>query len=667
MQDLSKQAPDGDDSVNPFQDDIYSAHSQLPGTPQIHQKELTQCLNAVNRLVGLATREIRARGELIFLSSPLAGYGKSHLIGRISKEMNHRVKPLELSFANRVSWREMLQSTLQKLDLPPDDANHDTAPLNEVAAYFLSNFIRAAIDHGIIREKDCPVPMPTLQDHYRAVFAPGARPKLQAWLKKKLPVMRPSVTLASEQQAGFPRESTAFWAEFFLKHLEKEESSFENLKNLSESEAKDRFLHLLHIASHCHPWLIIADHLDACHGSPTAGMEIATALAAIAENVPSVLILSVNDDLWQSVFQDRLPSALLDRLNRERIELAPIDLEEARELLVDRLCASGLARPQSRKFALTVAEDFEWTSKDRLYPRQILRHAKDVWNKRHREFGAAPAPVEPVVENQASEPSLHRTHPPEGNVFFAADRSQPIQPQPQPVSTAAIFQENNRVNPFIDGADTPSRNGSPFDMEHQQAQTHSPNQQAASPEVVDPVAKYFDQLEKFYGKRANQLVIHFPALETLIKTVGQKHEPFKQSVCAIPGGADHCLLWDLPNYRVWIGFQPASNVPYYVNILQNLLKKSDGVPGKIVGFHTSSYPFERDLFTINGIDSKELDQYFDFLQLSNYDLVQIHSAIQLLKETTEKGYGDAALKFTLRKLNPLWQRFTQPLERVPLV
>ncbi len=582
MQDLTELSLGDGLSVNPFRDDIYSAHFQLPGIPQIHQKELNRCLEVI-RLAGLANRisEFRAHGELIFLSSPLAGYGKSHLIGRLSKELSPAVIPLEFSFGSLVSWREMLASTVQNLNLLQRDSKNENGLLDDLAACFLSNFILAAVTQGVIQENDCPVPWLTLQGDYKAGFAQSARPRVLAWLKKRLPLLRSSVTMAKAQTARFSRDSTAFWAEFFLKHMGKDENRFKSLKNLSETKARERFLHLLQIATKDHPMLIIADHLDGCHGSQTVGMEIATALISITENVPnSVIIFSANDDLWNSVFQDKLPSALLDRLNRERIELTPIELDAAKELLVTRLCASGLGPQQSQKFAMSVSEYGEWTPKDQLYPRQVLRHAREVWNKRYQEFAKAP------------EAAMLQESPP-GNPFYV-----------DPV-TRAVIQSPSMV----------------------------PLPSTGIRETVDPVTRYFDQLEKFYGKRADKLVINFPALESLVKTVGQNHEPMNQSESIIESGGGSCLHWDLPHHSVWICFQPDTAIHYYQKILQKMLEESEGRSGKVVTFSHFSSPFSKESLTTNGIDSNDLNRYFDFLQLNNYELVQIYSATQLLKET----------------------------------
>ncbi|MDF1811340.1 MAG: hypothetical protein P1V20_03975 [Verrucomicrobiales bacterium] len=730
MQDLTQSLNGGELSVNPFSDDVYSPQSPIPGTPQIHQRELNHCLQAIEKMIAHADSPAcnESHGDLITITSPLAGYGKTHLIQRISKTMLNSVSTIELSPGTRLSWNELLVQTLKCLDSSGNQSTINNSLLDEAGAYFLSNLIGTAVAQGVIEERDCPVPLSTFQEDYCSAFSEGARSKLLIWLKKKSPAFRSSVKLSASKFARFTKEDVAFWAEYFLNHFRKEESGFASLSDQSETESRSRFLQLLRISSNCRPLLIIADHLDHCHGSETAGMEIATALTAIVENVSNcVLIVSINQDLWESVFEKKLPSALVDRLNRESLLLAPVGTDEGRELVVNRLCSAGVSHHQAHRFANLISEEGKWAAADTLYPRQILRAAKELWREKGCEFHQPPTPpVEtiptpetdnrfpcaeqqsaadefplPGVENPPLCPGPHPandlpahgqvTNPFEGHSMTYPDRPAPAAPVPQPWEEAVFRNYSPPVNqvpdqpqngsvyanqqpnqatlpkdePDLQPAPKPYVNGKPvngkINGDAQHNATRIPAQE--SKKSASPLDIYFDQLVDHFAARADTLDINFPSLENFIKTVGDNHRPLTQSEVTVPGGQSNCLKWALANYTIWIGFEPAGNIYFYNNVLQKLLSDPSAKPGKIVCFAHSSHPYSHELLTSNGLTGDLLKCYFDFVQLSNDELVIISAASQFLRETTEKGYQEQALKFLIKKLNPLWQRLCQPLDQ----
>lgn len=696
MQDLTKPSASGASSINPFRDDIFSFQSPIPGTPQIHQEEMTHCVSAIEKMVAafLGKGSSPAYGELISISSPLAGYGKSHLISRISKTMMNSVRTIELEFGPQFSWGELLESTLQKFE---SEVSENGTMLDEVGAYFLTNLIGTAVAQGIIEERECPVALTSLQSEYCEVVTGSGRPKLLAWLKKKNGAIKSTVKLSPLEFAGFSKEDVSFWADYFQAYFRGEETV---LISSSDLDARDRFLQLLRIASNCHPLLIIADHLDRCYGSETAGMEIATAVTSIVEKISNcVLLISINRDIWESIFENRLPSALLDRLNRDNLELAPVKIEEARELIVNRLCANGVAYQQSHLFANAVSEDCKWEDSEALFPRRIIRQANEIWGKRGSEFFVPTPEEKPEAEVEASssfqdyiQPELEKgpmytgsvdtaPNPFEGHSMTYSDRPGVTSPVPVPddssefrnwdseisqppsnvshqsdyIPAAAkdepLVATPHPVNGKINGTNGSGTNG----------KAAAASRPAKDSKTSGQMKSYFEQLEAHFGKKADQLGIDFAGMEFLIKTVGETHPPLTQDEIVIPGGQSSCLRWDLKNYNVWIGFEPARNIYFYGNILQKLLNDPARTRGKIVCFAHESHPFSRELLTTNGITSEMLNRCFDVIQLSNAELVILHSASQFLKETSEKGYREEALEFILDKLNPLWQRLCQPI------
>ena len=747
-----------DPTVNPFREDVFSSDSPLPGTPQIHEDIHARCVALLQHQASHNT----GRGNILCLTSPKAGYGKTHLIRRISQTVFNQIYQFELTTGPEIDWSEWLDNALFSLESQTSKKSPSRSAADETAARFLAQVVVSGVAGNVIEEKDCPVSLATLETDFCNAFSDSQRPKLLNWLQKKNGALTSAISMP-QNFGDFSKDDVAFWTDFFIAHFK----TTSNNLNEGAAHARKRFLQLLRIASVDTPLLLVADHLDACHGSSTAGLEIATALNQISEKVPNSLILiSVNNDIWESVFAENLPSALLDRMSSETLVLDAIEAGEAHDLMVNRLSSNGISHQNAHQFADLVGEEKKWTNKTELFPRQVIREARQMWTESGAEFLVAPEPEKRSPEPLDAEPKLDPVKQPEISFQTLTQTSEqtsapkppvttnPTMPFPQPgeseeaVSPAPmpfVGESNDSLsNPFnghslqypdrpsfspfptsedttlssnaafptnrMDGGinhqeslqadraqnsflprdafpsqpgpavtsqkiDEPkfgppadsfgSTNGKINGQAHQQEPVaNTPAPLPAIPEPMpepklSPIEVYYEQLKNRYSQGADRLKMDFTKIESLVKTVGENHRPLTQVDIHVPGGNSNCLRWDMPNFSVWIGFEPARNIYFYSNILQRLLSDPAGTPGKVVCFSHASEPFNQDLLTTNGINLELLNRYFDFVHLSNHELSLLLSSAEFLHETVEKNYTEEGLKLVLKELQPLWERICQ--------
>ena len=693
MQDLTTDYPDS--GRNPFEDDVFSADTPIPGEENVHRAAFYRCVQIVEEL------ELNPRntgsGRIVVISSPKAGFGKTHLLARIADQVADSANRIELRFLSRsVSWNRLLADAVlaQQTAVSPNFVSFSL--FEEAAGHFLSTLIRCAVTQSIIEERECPVSMSSLETESAALFSESARSKFLNWLRKKSNLLARRTRMTSH---GLSPDDTVFWTRLFISLFSKDSKDSPSLSGLDEEDAKSRFLQLLRIASDCRPLFVTVDHLDGSFGSENLGLEISTVLTSISENVPaSLIILSVNRDVWNSVFPGKLPSAMLDRMTGDLISLAPCSPEEAIELVTQRLRDFEISERKSGEFAAMSSEKLNWNRDKKLYPRRVFRQVRELWTENKNEFSNA---VEEILEAFGELPTEEKQRGEETNFTpdstFAASRLAetqnifegqklvyPDRPHLQPEFQSPITEHSSEppradrikkrlpldINPPIQIPDPDQPAASTFSTDDggeekkkgKNGHSHSGNKKSVSSEngTLDLEAYYLDIENQYLGNEEDH-ILDLPALEKFIKEVGHRHEPLIQREVGMNGGGGSCICWEAEHRLIWIGFEPCHNVYYYTHLLQKAM--SGNRKGKIVCFSHHSVPFNSGTFARRGINLETLKNYFDVVQFSDGELAMINAAIRFLADADEMGEGEAGLKLILKRLDPLWQRLCQPLTR----
>ncbi len=105
--------------LDPFADDIVSEPRRIePAVPGLNEAPLAQLMGIFMALTGVPLPRLEARaGHVVLVSSPQAGYGKSHLLGRLYQALAGQAFCLSISpFEDPHScWKSLLERTVREL------------------------------------------------------------------------------------------------------------------------------------------------------------------------------------------------------------------------------------------------------------------------------------------------------------------------------------------------------------------------------------------------------------------------------------------------------------------------------------------------------------------------------------------------------------------------
>ena len=85
-------------------------------------------------------------------------------------------------------------------------------------------------------------------------------------------------------------------------------------------------------------------------GKRTTGARVARFALALASTHSVHVLLSMNQDLWDTSFGQQLPSALEDRLSARSVPLRGLSVSDAESLVLMRLRASGATESEGNAF-----------------------------------------------------------------------------------------------------------------------------------------------------------------------------------------------------------------------------------------------------------------------------------------------------------------------------
>lgn len=418
MQDFTDPAHSARKIPSPFLDDIFVRNnSPLPGTAEIHQQAMSQCISILENLISETDRPKHwgAIGRTILISAPRAGYGKSHLIARLRSTTESLIAAVDLPFdpSRSISWKMVLASFLRQYSQTRCPQQTSCSLLEETARFFLANLVRSSISHGEISEKNCPENDAAMRLEYRELFDRSSKSKILTWVSKRGSDLARTAAAPMKARWNLGQSEVTFWAGLFLDYTHGREDALDPLRGLSNGEAHARVIQLMRIASECRPITVIVDHLDGFYGSDTAGMAIAEILTSIRTEVSKTLtLLCINDDLWDSVFEKQIPSAWLDRLTGETTRLKPVTSKSARALIASRLAGINVGQKQVDEFISELSRENDWGDLETiLYPRDIIRQARRAWEKGGRKYFPPRPELSSPSQKQSFVPSenIHRT------------------------------------------------------------------------------------------------------------------------------------------------------------------------------------------------------------------------------------------------------------------
>jgi hypothetical protein len=387
---MSNEAPMASGMVNPFAADVCT------GPYEVSEKESVTGLNAgVLERLEQAVEEHRGGGcqPLVLLTAPRAGYGKTHLLGRMTAgaEAQWLLVPVAFRLGDEVSRAKVAWRGLEALSRV-ESGTGGWSKLREACAGLVTGLLRGLIQEGRLPCANSIQALEVLAGSAVDIFEKeGPARLIGEWVRKHAgQLRRPMAEMAVQRTGAFLVEDGERWIAALT--AQAAEGGQHGLADLRELGARsDEGCTVLHkLLGLWRPVVLLVDHVDGFYRDAEAGLRIASLLLDFAEMDGHPVVLSLNQDVWQATFGHHLPSALEDRLTSARLLLSGLEEAEAREMLRLRLVAAGVDGEKSAMFEryLDLGGFFSGRSSGSVSARAFLRHAARQWEVFQADSGA---------------------------------------------------------------------------------------------------------------------------------------------------------------------------------------------------------------------------------------------------------------------------------------
>ncbi len=429
-------------TINPFGDMIVKEpRRREPAVAGLNESPLQVLFGQFDQLIaGAAPREQRKVGEAQLVTSEQPGYGKSHLIGRLFRELHGRATLVYIHpFQNAGTvFQSFMLAIVQEMHFP-DRA--DSGPWNReqptqldyLAHSVLAHLVADLVEHGRdVRtdESERSEVVGRLRDDPLGAFQRGvAGPNWSEWMRENferlLPLMeealaRRGLTLASPgawlrilyAYAFHPfdaalRRTCLDW--LVAQPLETEELKALGLRaaesvnpEIDPAEAsqvcRTRAKELCQLGAFFRPFVFCFDQTEVYGHLPALARAFGLVIGRLIDEMPNHLTLvTSNQDPWMQRIAPKIETADLERFTRPPLTLQGLNRAQAEELV--RLRMDALDVEPSRRSAML---DSDWltqlfpTDSHELGTRVFLQRCKERWDR-------AATPSDPL-------PDLYREH-----------------------------------------------------------------------------------------------------------------------------------------------------------------------------------------------------------------------------------------------------------------
>lgn len=326
------------------------------------------------RLERVLGAPLDANGRGILLMAPRAGYGKTHLLEQLRHSLSgsHDFLPLRPLDGRHVDPSAAIEDALRGLTRPLP-ASGGLTPLDLHARHLFARGLEPLVVSGEVPCQDREAAAKALRQRPVETFDFHHPQAVTAhWTRENFEVLGPRLSLEISRLTGASLNQVAFWVAAFFRFAV---ASIDNpgrtgklLQTAADGADAERFGILLALLSALRRVVVVADDLEGVHGDADGARRVAGFLATIRQEAPRVdLIVSINDDVWESSFVPALSGGLRDRLSEVPVRLDPMDDEKVLSLLAGR----GITDPRRALERLSLRPD-------ERYARRILQRASQL-------------------------------------------------------------------------------------------------------------------------------------------------------------------------------------------------------------------------------------------------------------------------------------------------
>lgn len=349
-----------------------------------------------------------ATSPLMLLTAPRAGYGKTHLLGRVAAATGGQVTLVPLAFRMEDQIGRPAVG-LRGVEALARAAGSRTgwSRLRDASAGVCATLLLRLIKDGRLPCANPEQAMRVLSTDPGEIFAENGSARLIGdWLKKHFNQLRkPLADIATELTGRTQVADFEKWVHTLLTIASDGDStSVDDLRSLASGSAGtgcDTWLRLLSV---WRPVIVLVDHLDGFYRNEQAGLRIAMLLLDLTEIEGVHVVLSLNQDVWQATFGHHLPSALEDRLTASQVLLRGLTADDAAELIRIRLGQAGVSDDEAAKFQkfIDVRRYFLGRPLGSVSARVFLRHAAQQWQVFQTSVDGGPDDLDEVYAEEQS-------------------------------------------------------------------------------------------------------------------------------------------------------------------------------------------------------------------------------------------------------------------------
>ena len=401
------------EAVNPFADDVCAGpfgveeNRSVPGLNVDILGQLTATIDERQSSVG------RVGGQpLLLLTAPRAGYGKTHLLGRLTAAAGGQVVlvPLAFRLEDEIGIAAVAVRGLESM-ARAETAREGWTKLREACAGVCAALVRRLIESDTLPCANKEQALRVLTGDPVEIFdLNGSARMIGDWVRKHEAQLRQPMTEQAMKRVPAIPAALESWVDAMLNHaLDGGMSKMAVLRMLAADGANEGPVTWLRLLGLWRPVVLLVDHLDAYYRHPEAGLRIASLLLDMSEMDGVHVVLSLNQDVWQATFGHHLPSAMEDRLTASQMLLRGIGESEAAALLRLRLRHAGIGGDEANEFTgfVDVKRYFLGRPLGSVSARVFLRHVAKQWDFFQQTLASPPplASISPQRAAQADEDS----------------------------------------------------------------------------------------------------------------------------------------------------------------------------------------------------------------------------------------------------------------------
>lgn len=395
-------------------------------------------------LSGILTLPLEKSGRCILLRAPRAGHGKTHLLSRIQHQLgaSHEFIPLQAAFGCRIDAVSVTDDALRRLvrQLP---ASGGLTVLDLITRRLFASALQPLVASGEVPCQDREGALTALRNRPMETFDFHHPNAVTAhWAMENFEVLGQRLSLELAQRCDLPVGGVSFWVDALFHFASAPLEASNRIRVLAESvhtgagTEMERLEALLGLVSLLVRVVLVADDLEGFSSDETAALRLAAFLGSLRQSVERLdVILSLNQDIWESAFLPRLSGGLADRLSEVVVELEPLTEQEMEALLDSRVPGLG------RRVLDRIDRDAAGT-----HARGLIRAAGVAWLKATAMDSALPpaAPVPavsvvPVVPVVVPAPAAFVVETPPPAVSGMVVPEPQFEPEPVVESTAFTF------------------------------------------------------------------------------------------------------------------------------------------------------------------------------------------------------------------------------------